>query len=858
VTGAAVRVSGVQQAVATARSGRAFVPVALNGDRTITIDGTFGAATDSSFLGSLTVAATMPGGNELDYVVYLPDAAGSATETLATGVALSGEAKVDNSSVGGATLTIAAGDVLTTPSGTGSVTLRIAKLSVGHLPPTLPEVTGSSMVSSQGAFVFPLDLEIAAGAKLSVPNSDLGLDPGAPARLYRLDPASGVWTDLGPGKETGGVVEAALGSVRRGGLYCFATKSPQVTAVRGQLVDEYSLPILGALVRGPQAFAKTSGDGRFVIHIPRKDAGQSDRDVALACTGGRYYLPVSASLGTVSLNADEVDLGAMEFQTRYATNIRTLMTHKGLVDQSRRLRISSFQGLTGGGGNGGSSGEVHVQDIAAESIGFLITKPVDEYLIQRTWGRHRVFALAVDNAIPVFSTQELWRSSNQGGTLISAVDKFGTGLIYQVDAMWGNDPDRGYLGETDYNGFIAANVGLTNDVTLCMETHSEGRKVVSAFTMRGTASGRAEVPIERALRSLGVFRRFGIYEGEIKSSGSTMGNTRQIRASAGITLQDFYEDVFLGGSNNLDAPVQIEPLMPPPASGVHYRVGIPQGRGHLVAVEGTTSGGRCKLSRFGIAADLDVVEGTGATRDLDLSLTQLVNFSILGADTNRDGAFTDADMVFDVAAELPSGLIVDIARDVEPNPPTGIPSVALPGLESWGAGFSSYVVSYGASQTSASGSTSQRIFARLDGLDTTSVGQLPVPMITPDAVTPISGFKVKITAPTAAHYVVLNLRHESATELRDWTVVLPSDVTEYTFHQFPEPMSEVLEQGPTEEKDWTLTATCARVDDGPLIKYFITHDEAFYRIQANWVGLKEADRRVAAFSSRSIQVKTTN
>ena len=105
---------------------------------------------------------------------------------------------------------------------------------------------------------------------------------------------------------------------------------------------------------------------------------------------------------------------------------------------------------------------------------------------------------------------------------------------------------------------------------------------------------------------------------------------------------------------------------------------------------------------------------------------------------------------------------------------------------------------------------------------------------------------------------MLNLRHESATEIRDWTVVLPSDVTEYTFHRFPDSMPEILEQGPTEEKEWTLTATCARVDDGPLIKYFITHDEAFYRIQANWVGLKEADRRVAAFSSRSVQVRTTN
>ena len=127
--------------------------------------------------------------------------------------------------------------------------------------------------------------------------------------------------------------------------------------------------------------------------------------------------------------------------------------------------------------------------------------------------------------------------------------------------MWGNDPTRGYLGMTDFNGFLAATVGLTNDLTLCMETQSDGRKVVSAFTIRGTASGRVEVPIERALRSLGVFRRFGMYEGNLTSSGSTSGDTRQVRASGGLARQDFYDEVFLGSSNNLDAPVQLEQVM---------------------------------------------------------------------------------------------------------------------------------------------------------------------------------------------------------------------------------------------------------------------------------------------------------
>jgi len=350
-----------------------------------------------------------------------------------------------------------------------------------------------------------------------------------------------------------------------------------------------------------------------------------------------------------------------------------------------------------------------------------------------------------------------------------------------------------------------------------------------------------------------------MYEGNLTSSGSIAGDTRQVRASGGLTRQDFYDEVFLGGSNNQDVPVQLEPAMPPPGTGPHYRLGIPQGLGHLVAVEGDTSDGRLKLLRFGIEAGFEVLEGTGAVQNLDLDLTGETDFLISGADTNRDGAFTDADMKFDVAAELPTGLVVNIARNAEPNSTPGTPGIALPDLVSWEAGFTNYIVGYGASKPSGSGTISQRVFARLDGITVPYVEQLRVPDITPAASTPIDGFTVQIGGTSEAHYVVLTLRHESSTEIRDWTVVLPSDVTEYTFHQFPSQMPSVLAQEPSEKKVWTLTATCARIDDGPLIRPFIKNpEEVFWRVQANWVGLKEADRQVAAFSSRSIQVTTTN
>jgi hypothetical protein len=863
VTGATVAFEGVPDSVVTGRSGRAFLPTVLDGTRSVTIDGRYGASQESSLLGSVTVSASFPGQDELDYVVYLPDGAGSDVQSQVTGVALVADVTVDDlaSGSGGAILTVGAGDLITTQSGATTVALRTGKLSIGHLPPTLSDITGDPMVTSQGVFVFPLDMEIATGGKLSVPNVDLQLAAAATATLYWLDPTNGAWVAVGSGSEAGGRIEADFGSVQHGGLYCFAVSSTEMTTVRGRILDERFVPVFRALVRGPQSIAKTSSDGRFTIEVPRKDAAGFDRVVNLGCTGGRYYLPASIQLGSRSLNAAALDLGDAELKTRYATNVRTLLTHRGEIDPSRRFRLSTYQGLTGAGGNSGSSGQVHMADVAAERVGFLLTRPVDDRLIQRTWGMQDLLPISVDNEVPVYSIQEHWRTSNYHGTVIYTADKFGTGMIYDAHAMVGDDPDRGYAGQTDYNGFIGISVGLVNNVTLAMETESDGRKVISAFTLRGTPSGRLEVPIERALRSLGVFRRFGTFTGDL--SAVDPGNVQEVRASAGITLQDFYEEVFLGGTNNMDSPKQLPPLNPVPGAGPNYRIGVPVGLGHLVAVEGEQGvDQRIEPKKFGIATGLAVTEGTGTVQDITLDLTPDQEFIVDGADVNLDPLLAGK-MSFDVGGELPSGLVVDIARSVKPVSDTGIPAIKLPSLASWSAGFTDYVVGYGGSTTINSGNpdeatVAQHVFARCGGAATPSVKHLPIPSLSTDATTPITGFKVSIGAPPEAHYVVLNLRHESGTsEVRDWTVVLPAKVTEFEFHQFPDPMPELLAQG-SGTKTWTLTATCARIDDGPLIRSQFDPDEVFWRVQANWVGLKAADRRVAAFSSRSIQVTTTN
>ena len=134
----------------------------------------------------------------------------------------------------------------------------------------------------------------------------------------------------------------------------------------------------------------------------------------------------------------------------------------------------------------------------------------------------------------------------------------------------------------------------------------------------------------------------------------------------------------------------------------------------------------------------------------------------------------------------------------------------------------------------------------------------PVPTVTsptPGGTIAATGFTVQLASPDDTMYTVLELYSEtvisaSLTEVREWTVVLPPDTTSFSFVELPTGVPTPLIAGRT----WTFSATSVRVDSGPLLAPGLSGVTAYLNLCATWVGLKEADREVAAFASNAFTV----
>jgi hypothetical protein len=292
---------------------------------------------------------------------------------------------------------------------------------------------------------------------------------------------------------------------------------------------------------------------------------------------------------------------------------------------------------------------------------------------------------------------------------------------------------------------------------------------------------------------------------------------------------------------------------PAVTGGTTYTFGVPAGLGHLAATEGTTTGGVFTLERLGLALNLQAVEGTLTTQDLDLSLVANTPFTVTNALLNKDANIPNSALRFDVAGELKDGTLVDIDGGIGGNMAVSGNDLVftLPAIPS---NLKDYVLGLYGSGTSSGSTITQQTFIRLDGVNAPTVPLHPPPTVTsptPGGMISSSGFTVSLSSPANTIYTVLELStNDDPDDVRQWVVVLPSERTSFPFVTWPAGVPTLLVPGRT----WTFRATSVRIDSGPLVAPGYSEGISYVSILANWVGIQEADRQVAAFSSTTFTV----
>ena len=112
------------------------------------------------------------------------------------------------------------------------------------------------------------------------------------------------------------------------------------------------------------------------------------------------------------------------------------MILRGELDRNRRLRVSNRRFFRAAGDNGGENGIAVFEDLVADVMGLITTRPKDVDVLFRTQSYFTLFADTVDNPIQLFRSESGWLPSAQGGTAMLCVDRFGTDApTVRIDCM---------------------------------------------------------------------------------------------------------------------------------------------------------------------------------------------------------------------------------------------------------------------------------------------------------------------------------------------------------------------------------------------------------------------------------------
>ncbi len=827
-------------------NGRGELFASPRGRVLVDVDGTNGAAVVGDGLGRVRFATTVVG-PDLPSVVFLPDL-GSAPTTLNVGVQ---GATVTATSANGAILRVPAGASVGAPDAATTVALRVGDLQAAHVPGDLPRPAGGgAFLTGRVVCVDPPGATFAPAVDVDVAD-DVSL-AGATGVLLHLSADTGEWTEVATGLSASGGRVAANGAVARGGLYVLACEVP-VCSVRGRVLDAATptpAPVPDAMILVDGRVGRTGRDGVFLVDgLPATTGIGGTRSAEIEVFSGGDWLPVRTTATVPVMANAEANVGDLVLDTVPAGNVRVQQIRRGRGESLRPVRISAQFTESAFATFSDVDGQATFEDVPAQWFGFVEARAVDAREV--IFGQQLQF---LDNGRRWIDTAQFFeqRPWFLGTRRVRAIvtDSVGGGPIRGAGVVGGVVSNTGFVGLTDQSGTFFVDRDFDGRATASLRTSRDGATIVSATTIEHPDAEHLELAIRRQLRpTVGAFDRHGLVQGTLL--GADGSRQHRLRATRRIDLQEWWDDVVDGVPIRSSLPIDVDPASTHGA----FVAGVDRTGGHLAAAELTVAGAVATLRSIGIAADVEPVEGDVISRDITLDHPATTAFIVPQGLAGLQAPIVAADLRLSLALEQPSGRAIDVVRDIGGNHAASGSDLVLqlPALTGQFAGHRWRVLVSGSGAAAGGGTVTQRSLSSLRGVGTESAAPLLVPpQITAPAAggtVAANGFTVQFSLPGDVLYATLELRSVVGTETMLWQVLLPPDVTEFSFLQLPAEMVTPLVAGRT----YSLTLTAFRASTGPLSgRPFSYRDlSAFYQ------SIGAVERGVDSASSHTITISSS-
>jgi hypothetical protein len=836
VVGARVEVLGTGIVALTGPNGRADLLADLRGSRRLRVDGNGAAATAGDRLGTVIAELELVGA-DVPSPIVLPDLT-TASDPFAAGTLV---APVVLTSAAGAEFTATAGTSIGTAGGDATIVLRVGDVARGHLPGTLPTTPGAALLFGAGVAIEPIDVTFTPPADLEL-DDDLGLVAGA-ARLYRLDPDTGRWTEAVAGIAASGGRLAAPGAIARGGIYAFATEVAATTVV-GTVVDGAAAPLPGIMVGVDGRWVASAAGGAFTVTgVPAVDGSGAARLATVELYAGGDHVPARSTAAPAVANAITSDVGALTLDTVPGANLRVQAISRGRELAQQAILVGTSPQPVALAGVTNDAGQLVFEDLPRGPFGiFLAERPTrNELLLAQNLGRLR----GRWDQLQLLFSPRVW-SFASSRTRVLVLDAAGGAPIAGAAVIAGRTDGAGLLDTTRDLGTVSASRRVSGRATAVASDTRAGRTIVHAVTVEAPNGDTMELPLQRVARArLGAFERHGLVAGAITGGGA--GTTLQLRASRRLELEHWVADVVDGAPLPGAVPLDLDPA----TNAGAFRIGVPPG-GSLAAAEIAPGGGRPTLEQVGFASGLDLAQAAVLARDVALGHAATQQFAAVGALAALDATIAASDLEFDLASLSGAGVVVDVARDLQGNLSfAGADAeVRLPPLVGARAHAAWLVHVHGTGSSGGVTNTQSTVWTlRAGGGDTPALA--PVPMLSSPAAGATIGtgaLTIAFQLPAGAILGRIELRSDTGTDLRRWEAWVPPTLTELRLQALPTTVPQPLVAGRT----YTLSVHAYFGTGGPV------RGANAYRAYTSYLfSIGTAERGIRTVSSTSITVTTS-